>query len=302
MQYLKADTNTEVLIGPVVAVGDGFTPVTTLHGGSSNLAAADEAEIIKYGGATALTVTDISTNAMTPITGADGYYTLDISTSNTDTEGFLAVVINDDSLCLPVRHDFQVVNANVYDSMFAAATTDYLDVNTIQVGATTQTAGDIPALVTTVDTVVDGIQTDLSNGTDGLGAIKSETALILADTNELQTDWADGGRLDLIQDIIAADTTTDIPALIATAQADLDIITAADGVVISAAAVTQIWASVVESNASITAQQALSAMLAVLAGVTTSAGAVLKDPSGTTTRVTAVLNASNERTSMTLNV
>ena len=263
---------------------------------------ADEAELIKYGGATPLTVTSIAASAMTAITGADGYYTLDISTSNTDTEGFLTVLFNDDSLCLPVRHDFQVVNANVYDSMFAAAATDYLDVNTIQVGATTQTAGDIPALVTTVDTVVDGIQTDLSNGTDGLGAIKAETALIVADTNELQTDWADGGRLDLIQDIIAADTTTDIPALIATAQADLDIITAADGVVISAAAVTQIWASVVESNASITAQQALSAMLAVLAGVTTSAGAVLKDPSGTTTRVTAVLNASNERTSMTLNV
>ena len=28
---------------------------------------------------------------------------------------------------------------------------------------------------------------------------------IIADTNELQTDWADGGRLDLIQDIIAVD-------------------------------------------------------------------------------------------------
>ena len=37
---------------------------------------------------------------------------------------------------------------------------------------------------------------------------------ILADTNELQTDWVNGGRLDLILDIIAADTTTDIPALI----------------------------------------------------------------------------------------
>jgi hypothetical protein len=38
--------------------------------------------------------------------------------------------------------------------------------------------------------------------------------LIKDDTDELQTDWHDGGRLDLIQDIIAADTTTDIPALI----------------------------------------------------------------------------------------
>lgn len=63
-----------------------------------------------------------------------------------------------------------------------------------------------------------------------IAAAKAETALIVADTNELQTDWANGGRLDLIIDIIAVDTTTDIPALIATAQADLDIITGASGV------------------------------------------------------------------------
>lgn len=44
----------------------------------------------------------------------------------------------------------------------------------------------------------------------------------LANTNEITvarmgalTDWINGGRLDLILDIIAADTTTDIPALIA---------------------------------------------------------------------------------------
>lgn len=46
--------------------------------------------------------------------------------------------------------------------------------------------------------------------------IPADVDLILADTGELQTDWVDGGRLDLIQDIIAADTTTDIPATLAT--------------------------------------------------------------------------------------
>ena len=38
---------------------------------------------------------------------------------------------------------------------------------------------------------------------------------ILADTNELQGDWTNTGRLDTILDTIATDTTTDIPALIA---------------------------------------------------------------------------------------
>lgn len=65
-----------------------------------------------------------------------------------------------------------------------------------------------------------------------IAAVKAETALIVADTNELQTDWANGGRLDLmldarasqasvdtidgIVDAILADTGTDIPATLAT--------------------------------------------------------------------------------------
>ena len=80
----------------------------------------------------------------------------------------------------------------------------------------------------TVDTVVDGIQTDLDNATDGLGALKALIDIIdgivdniLSDTNELQTDWVNGGRLDLILDIIAADTTTDIPATISTMQGNV---------------------------------------------------------------------------------
>ena len=140
MQYLKADTNTEVLIGPVVAVGDGFTPITNL-----SPATADEAELIKHNGASGLVVTDISGSTMTAITDADGYYTLDISTGNADTEGFLTVLFNDDSLCLPVRHDFMVVNANVYDSLFAAATTDYLQTDTVSIAANAITATAINA-------------------------------------------------------------------------------------------------------------------------------------------------------------
>jgi hypothetical protein len=42
------------------------------------------------------------------------------------------------------------------------------------------------------------------------------------------TDWINGGRLDLILDIIAADTTTDIPALISTAFASLQVNTRAN--------------------------------------------------------------------------
>ena len=184
MQYLKADTVTEVLIGPVVAVGDGFTPVTSL-----TIAGADEAEIIKHG---ATTVTAI-TGTLAAITSADGYYALDLVVGDVDTEGRLTILINDDSLCLPVRHDFMVVNANVFDSLFAAATTDYLQIDAIQhigtayatpttngvpevdvthVAGTAQTAGDLAAMITAVDDLVD----------TEVAAIKSDTAAILTDT------------------------------------------------------------------------------------------------------------------------
>lgn len=74
-----------------------------------------------------------------------------------------------------------------------------------------------------------------ASGVNLLTATQASIDAIEADTNELQTDWVDGGRLDLIQDIIAVDTTTDIPALIATAQADLDTITGSDGATLATA-------------------------------------------------------------------
>lgn len=76
-------------------------------------------------------------------------------------------------------------------------------------------------------------------------------AAILADTNELQADWVNGGRLDLILDARASQTSVDdLPtnaelatsqaaaddatlAAIATAQADLDILTGSDGVTLA---------------------------------------------------------------------
>ena len=135
MQLLKADVLTKVVIGPVVAVGDGFTPITTL-----SLSTADESEALKHDSAA---VTDISSNVFAAITSADGYYNLTITAAQLDTEGRLTVLINDDSLCLPVRCDFMVVNANVYDSLYAADTTDYLKIDAFQVAGTTQDATDL---------------------------------------------------------------------------------------------------------------------------------------------------------------
>jgi hypothetical protein len=47
---------------------------------------------------------------------------------------------------------------------------------------------------------------DYKASTDSLEAIGTDTDTILADTAELQTDWTNGGRLDLLIDAILADT------------------------------------------------------------------------------------------------
>lgn len=217
MQYIKADTNTEVLIGPVVAVGDGFTPVTTL-----SLSTADEAEIIKYGGATPLTVTSISANGFAAITGADGYYTLDITTGNSDTEGFLTVLINDDSLCLPVRVDFMVVNANVYDSLFAAATTDYLQVDTIQVSGTAQTANDNGADINAILTDTADMQPKIGTLTDlGSGATVADNlsdmagATFSGSTDSLEALQAEhDATQSLLEGFSATGSATNVPPVL----------------------------------------------------------------------------------------
>ena len=80
-----------------------------------------------------------------------------------------------------------------------------------------------------------------------------------------------------------------------------DVITAAS---LQAAAVTEItddiMAEVIESEGSYTVQQALSIILAVLAGETSSGGTTISTPNGNATRVAATTDVSNNRTAMTL--
>lgn len=79
--------------------------------------------------------------------------------------------------------------------------------------------------VDTIDGIVDAILVDTaeigaagagltalasaSNLATVAGYLDTEIAAILADTNELQTDWANGGRLDLILDARASQTSVD---------------------------------------------------------------------------------------------
>ena len=57
------------------------------------------------------------------------------------------------------------------------------------------------------------LSTDLVNILTAVNGVQLDVTAILADTNELQGDWTNGGRLDLILDAVLVDTGTTIPAL-----------------------------------------------------------------------------------------
>jgi hypothetical protein len=162
--------------------------------------------------------------------------------------------------------------------------------------------------VDTVDTVVDAILVDTAEiGAAGAGLtalasaanlatvagyLDTEIAAVLADTNELQTDWANGGRLDLLIDAIKAKTDLvpaapaavgDIPTAAANAAALMDL---ANGI-----------------ETSITPRQALRLILAASAGKLSGAATttiVIRNVGDSKDRLTATVDSSGNRSAVTV--
>lgn len=111
-RILRQSTEVIVPVGTFVDVGDGFTPETGI-----TLGAADEAELLKAAGAATV---DISGNTFAAVSGCDGTYHLTLTASNTDTVGPMRVVVQDDSVCLPVWQDFFVVEEAIFDMLYAS--------------------------------------------------------------------------------------------------------------------------------------------------------------------------------------
>jgi len=110
MRELRANTQVKVVIGPALDIADGLTPVTNL-----TLSGADEAELMKHD---ASAVTSISGNTIAAITSMDGYYNVTLTASNLDTKGMLLLAVNDDSLILPIKEEFMVLDEGHYDAKY----------------------------------------------------------------------------------------------------------------------------------------------------------------------------------------
>lgn len=236
MIFLKADTAVTLKIGPFIDETDGKTAETGLTIAQADVRISKNgADIIQKNEGTACTHDEL------------GIYGCPIDGTDTNAEGRLQLWVHE-SGALPVFHEYMVVNANVYDSLFAAAATDYLQVDAIQISGDATAADNCEAdydgtgyvggtIVKQADiTKIGGVAqsaTDLKDFADAgydpatnkvQGVVLADTVTavtntvnlsatsegqidaIETDTNELQGDWANGGRLDLLLDAALADT------------------------------------------------------------------------------------------------
>lgn len=145
------------------------------------------------------------------------------------------------------------------------------------------------------DTIVSGTNDKATVVLSGFADLSPHYINLVLTDFDLQTATQDVNVASIDANAITA-------AAIASGAIDADAI-ATDAIgsnELSTAAVTKIWNEVVETQGSYTAQQAMSIMLAVLAGETSSGGDVIATPNGATTRVTATIDGSNNRTTMAL--
>lgn len=217
--WLKVSTAVTVQVGPFCDQTDGFTAETGLTISQADI------RLTKNGGAFAQT-----NNAAGATHSENGYYGVPLNTTDTNTLGTLRVAVNE-SGALPAWQDFMVVTAQVWDSLFGA---DLLQVDTREVGGTTQTAGDIMADTNDIQSrlpaaLVSGrmdssvgamaantmtaaaaaadLTTELQSGL----ATSAEVAGVQSDTNDIQTRLPAalvGGRMDSSVGAIAANAIT----------------------------------------------------------------------------------------------
>jgi hypothetical protein len=222
MLLLKQSTAVVLNFGPFVDKTDGVTPETGL------VSALDHAStgimLSKNGGA--LTIRHATVTATTY--DAYGNYRVTLDTTDTNTIGTLRMQFIETATCLPVWVDLHVLAANVYDSLFGAAT-DKLDVNVEEWNATA-----VPAEHTAgypIATIKDGAGTGEINTNAGkVVGVELVDVLTTYTGNTVQT----GDNFARLGAPAGASVSADIAAVkVDTAATLAD--TGTDGVVVAAA-------------------------------------------------------------------
>ena len=126
--FLKQSTTITVSLGPFVSATDGKTPVTDLYTGGAN---AMTVYLSKNGGTAA------ARNSATSIAyDRDGYYRVELNTTDTGTAGLLELFANATG-ALPVWRHLVILTANNYDALIAGSDALQVHANEITSGLIT---------------------------------------------------------------------------------------------------------------------------------------------------------------------
>ena len=199
--FLKQSTPYTFRFGPFLDDTDGKTAETGLT--------ISQADIrLSKGGQNFAQKNESSTSTHDEI----GFYIVVLDATDTNTCGELLVACHE-SGALPVFKTFQVLEEAIYDALFAASANAFnsdgrVDVASIEGSdATDQINAACDAAFATYDGPTKAEMDSAFATTNGKidtvdDFLDTEVAAILADTNELQADWANGGRLDLLLDSV----------------------------------------------------------------------------------------------------
>lgn len=178
--WLKQSTAVTIKMGPFVSSTDGVTPQTAL-----TIAQAD-IRLTKNGGAFAQTH-----NAAGGTHDENGYYGIPLDTTDANTLGTLRVAIFKTG-ALPVWQDFEIVAANVYDSLIGGGAELAVNVDQWKTGAP--------------NALIAG-RVDANAGVVG---DKTGYSLVASDNSTLQTGTAQGGSNNSITLSAGASAQNDI--------------------------------------------------------------------------------------------
>ena len=217
MNFLRQSTAVDVLIGPFVDSTDGDTEETGLTISASDV-------LLSKNGQTLAAKNDATACAH----DANGMYNCEFDTTDTNTVGTLVLFVHE-SGALAVRHEFQVLEEDVYDALFGASAAGFDSNGRVDVGSWLGTA--VTTSSTTSKPEVDAFSisddataaNNLELDYDGTGYAKANSTIGTCTTN---TDMRGTDSAATAADLATVDTVVDAikvvtDALGATAAASL---------------------------------------------------------------------------------
>lgn len=201
--FLKQSTAVDVLVGPFLDSTDGNTAEVAL-----SLTAG--AILLSKNGQGRAAKNDATMAAY----DSGGYYNCELDATDSNTVGQLTVTSHP-SGALPVRHEYQVVEEDIYDALFGASATAAASLAVIR----DDTSVAIPATLTALTAAVAVIRDDTSVSIPASlttidNFLDTEIAAILDDTSSLVTAMA----------VVRDDTSVSIPASLTTLAAAVAVI------------------------------------------------------------------------------